>query len=254
MIFRRIAQHVRDQNWTAIAIDFVIVVVGVFIGIQVSNWNAARAEDARERMLLGELRAEVAESIDQLAVKRAAYAQVGRSGERAVAFLDAGAECGDRCWAILVDFYHASQWQQVAVPRSTYDEMRRSGWPRNRAVVDAMEAYHRQADQFARPLEEAPAYRSLVRGLVPLAAHRPYWERCFVLADGEERYLEDCPPGVAPAVSEAGVAAVVAHPDVHAALTEWTGFAGGVEVSLDGLIALGERALATIESELGDAP
>ncbi|WP_412067269.1 hypothetical protein [Rubrivirga sp. IMCC43871] len=48
MILRRITAHVQEQNWTAIAIDFVIVVVGVFIGIQVSNWNAERVERARE--------------------------------------------------------------------------------------------------------------------------------------------------------------------------------------------------------------
>lgn len=40
MFLRRITQHVSQQNWTAVAIDFVIVVVGVFIGIQVSNWSA----------------------------------------------------------------------------------------------------------------------------------------------------------------------------------------------------------------------
>lgn len=39
MLLRRITEHVREQNWTAIVIDFVIVVVGVFVGIQVSNWN-----------------------------------------------------------------------------------------------------------------------------------------------------------------------------------------------------------------------
>ena len=43
MILRRITQHVRDQNWTAIALDFVIVVTGVFLGIQLGNWNEARA-------------------------------------------------------------------------------------------------------------------------------------------------------------------------------------------------------------------
>lgn len=47
MILRRVVQHVRDQNWTAIAIEFVIVVTGVFIGIQVSNWNATQVEHAR---------------------------------------------------------------------------------------------------------------------------------------------------------------------------------------------------------------
>ena len=42
MLLRRVTHHVRDQNWFAVLIDFAIVVVGVFIGIQVSNWNDTR--------------------------------------------------------------------------------------------------------------------------------------------------------------------------------------------------------------------
>ncbi len=56
MILRRVIEHVKAQNWTAVALDFVIVVVGVFIGIQVSNWNAARADRALERHYLVQLR------------------------------------------------------------------------------------------------------------------------------------------------------------------------------------------------------
>jgi len=48
MLLRRVTEHVREQNWTAIGIDFVIVVVGVFVGIQVSNWNETRAERCRD--------------------------------------------------------------------------------------------------------------------------------------------------------------------------------------------------------------
>ncbi|MBC7767351.1 MAG: hypothetical protein H7124_01040 [Phycisphaerales bacterium] len=44
MILRRVIAHFRKQEWTAIAIDFVIVVLGVFVGLQVSNWNDARAD------------------------------------------------------------------------------------------------------------------------------------------------------------------------------------------------------------------
>ena len=43
MLLRRITKHVKDQNWFAVGIDFVIVVVGVFIGLQVANWNDDRA-------------------------------------------------------------------------------------------------------------------------------------------------------------------------------------------------------------------
>lgn len=44
MLLRRVKDHVVRQNWTAIAIDCVIVVVGVFVGTQVSNWNSDRLD------------------------------------------------------------------------------------------------------------------------------------------------------------------------------------------------------------------
>ena len=34
MLLRRITKHIKEQNWFAVGIDFVIVVFGVFIGIQ----------------------------------------------------------------------------------------------------------------------------------------------------------------------------------------------------------------------------
>ena len=45
MLLRRITRDVANQNWTAVGIDFLIVVVGVFIGIQVANWNEDRADE-----------------------------------------------------------------------------------------------------------------------------------------------------------------------------------------------------------------
>ena len=55
MLLRRVIDHVRAQNWTAVGLDFLIVVVGVFVGLQVSNWNDARsdrvyADNALERL------------------------------------------------------------------------------------------------------------------------------------------------------------------------------------------------------------
>jgi hypothetical protein len=46
MILRRVIAHFRKQEWTAIFLDFIIVVAGVFVGLQVSNWNASRSNDA----------------------------------------------------------------------------------------------------------------------------------------------------------------------------------------------------------------
>ncbi|MEM7728530.1 MAG: hypothetical protein AAF311_04565 [Pseudomonadota bacterium] len=61
MILRRLRSHIQAENWFAVAIDFAIVVVGVFIGLQVANWNAARADDARGERLMERLRAEFME-------------------------------------------------------------------------------------------------------------------------------------------------------------------------------------------------
>lgn len=55
MILRRVIAHFRNQEWTAIALDLLIVVVGVFIGIQVSNWNDDRRIAALEQSYLARL-------------------------------------------------------------------------------------------------------------------------------------------------------------------------------------------------------
>ena len=34
MILRRVIEHVKQQEWTAVFLDFLIVVIGVFVGLQ----------------------------------------------------------------------------------------------------------------------------------------------------------------------------------------------------------------------------
>lgn len=56
MIFKRAVAKLRAQDWVAITIELAIVVVGVFIGIQAANWNAARLERRATEHLLNELK------------------------------------------------------------------------------------------------------------------------------------------------------------------------------------------------------
>ena len=63
MLLRRMIDHVKAQNWMAVGLDFVIVVLGVFIGIQVSNWNDARDEDETEHLILGRLESDFEEIV-----------------------------------------------------------------------------------------------------------------------------------------------------------------------------------------------
>lgn len=55
MIHKRLGANLRAQNWFAIAIELAIVVVGVFIGTWVANWNTQRVEQAEARRMLVQL-------------------------------------------------------------------------------------------------------------------------------------------------------------------------------------------------------
>lgn len=65
MILRSVMRHVREQNWVAVGIDFLIVVVGVFIGIQVANWNDERRAQADLKAALGNLAQEIANTAER---------------------------------------------------------------------------------------------------------------------------------------------------------------------------------------------
>lgn len=69
MILRRLARSVRQQDWLAVAIEFVIVVAGIFVGLQVTEWNEQR--QLRERELnyllrLGEDLAAMSAEFDEI--------------------------------------------------------------------------------------------------------------------------------------------------------------------------------------------
>ena len=69
MILRRVTQHVKDQNWFAVFLDFLIVVFGVYIGLQVQDWAVEKKRLSTERQYLERLHDEV----EQLSTTREMY-------------------------------------------------------------------------------------------------------------------------------------------------------------------------------------
>jgi hypothetical protein len=58
MILRRLADAFRKQDWFTVAVETLIVVFGVFIGLQVNNWNEARKQADLQAKLLERLEEE----------------------------------------------------------------------------------------------------------------------------------------------------------------------------------------------------
>jgi hypothetical protein len=186
MILRRVIAHVRNQEWAAIAIDFVIVVLGVFIGIQVSNWNEDRELRERERTHL-----------EQLLIDLESDRATGERGVAAANRIDATAD------ALLAVLEGAPQGATVSdddlmrflleagyayLPQSnptTYNEMISTGALGLLASVElkrALGEYYRSAaagrqwDVILR--EEQYAYLAAIRGLLTREQFR--WARANV--------------------------------------------------------------------------
>ncbi len=66
MILRRLSQSLKEQNWTAIVIEFVLLVLGVFLGIQVANWNESRKESVQETAYLNNLAEDIRSDIIEI--------------------------------------------------------------------------------------------------------------------------------------------------------------------------------------------
>lgn len=54
-MMKRAAEALRRQDWTAISIEFVLVVVGVLLAFQISQWSAGRDEERIRKDSIGRL-------------------------------------------------------------------------------------------------------------------------------------------------------------------------------------------------------
>ncbi len=52
MLLRRITDHVKEQNWFAVVIDFAIVVFGILLAFQITEWNQDLEDKGLEREYL----------------------------------------------------------------------------------------------------------------------------------------------------------------------------------------------------------
>lgn len=59
MILRSLAEAIRQQNWFTVVLEVFIVVAGIFIGLQVDDWNRSRQDRRDEQHYLSRLHDEV---------------------------------------------------------------------------------------------------------------------------------------------------------------------------------------------------
>jgi hypothetical protein len=125
MRLRRIMERARQLQWPAIATELVIVILGVFIGMQVSNWNVEREARQRGAMFTERLKADLREEAWYYQLQIEYSRDVLANAQRAVDALSG--RSNDSNEALLISAYRATQYKQKARRRATYDELVSTG-------------------------------------------------------------------------------------------------------------------------------
>ena len=252
MILKRLVDSIKNQDWFVVCIEIMIVVVGIFIGLQVDDWNEERTFHQAETELLYELKLELEASILFTEGILSSYKQAADAGRRSLKFVSSSDSCDTKCWLILVDFMHASQWQSTQVRKSTYENMQALGMPSNRTIIDAVEAYLITSRTNVEYYAVLPYYRSLIRRLIPLEIQEYYWEHCYSALNGLEYYILDCPKGAADELIFQTIEKVVNNSEIKPHLTEWTSAIVGVPKALGDQNNAAKLAISLIDVELKD--
>lgn len=125
MILRRIIEHVKNQHWTAVWIDLAIVILGVFIGTQVSNWNADWETSKKAAIFSERLKADIRLEAWGYEGLIEYYKDVSANADRTLAAMAGETKLTDE--QFVISAYRATQYKYNDRYRATYDEMISTG-------------------------------------------------------------------------------------------------------------------------------
>ena len=142
MLLRRMISHVKQQNWFAVLLDFVIVVLGIYIGMQLTEWNDARINKRFEQQLVLQLN-------DEMTTLNTSLNSYIENAERS---LKAGSECLRKVYERTLSEAEIGSFRKDCFLKYMYGEAQISRFLRT-SVIFQLE----QTDNFSRI--EDPALR-----------------------------------------------------------------------------------------------
>lgn len=179
MILSRVVEHLKRQHWTAVSIELVIVVLGVFIGLQVQEWASARAEQKRADVLLQQLLADLDSEKKNLEADRDYLEVVAAYATTAIQGLETPGSVDPATW--VASAYQATQVYEVQSNRSTFDEMKSTGAVdliRNATMRSLLIAYYDfRWSETTTSKAEAP-YRQMARSALPYPIQKAIKQAC----------------------------------------------------------------------------
>lgn len=261
MILRRMADGIREQNWFTVIIEIFVVVIGIVLGLQVTDWNDSRKDRALERDYLTRIAADLDQSAELFDSMHSL--EVGRA-EKAGYIFSFIANPAD-AQARPCDFFQAIMGiglANYANPlRQTYDEMIASGGlslVRSNEVKKALCTYYAGFELGEDRRDDSQTilrdYVRKMRSLIPAALGHTFNKTVFVgyvsRPDTEKLRRLICEPHVDDILGMHR--AFVADPQIVGFLQSVEGLHLGLGSLYTRLLGTNRQARALIAAELGE--
>jgi hypothetical protein len=127
VILRKLAEAIRRQDWFTVVLEILIVVVGLFLGLQLDGWNQVRKDRTKEHVYLERLSVDIERDAGLLA--RSIEAAEGRARDAVLAMdglADAAVVASDPC-RFLASISRASSNFYPVLYRHTFGEIVSNG-------------------------------------------------------------------------------------------------------------------------------
>lgn len=193
--------RLRAYDWMAVAIELLVVVVGILIALEVSNWNQDRADHARAEGYYRRLHADLLDDQRNINSTLVFWNKVSGYGAAAIANGETGQLADGSNWKTVLSWYQAGQLMPFELKDATYTEIRDGG---GLALIDR-EGLRKQLAVYyqlsgtgitADILHHDPVYRVQIRGLTPWHVQQYIWSHCFRQGNtgsAADQTLVDCP-------------------------------------------------------------
>jgi hypothetical protein len=194
----KLGMRLRAYDWTAAFIELVIVVVGILIALEVSNWNQNRQDQARADGYYRRIHADLSTDGKSFGTTLAYWGRVSGYGRGAIAYGESGQLVDSSAWKTVLAYYQASQTLPFVPSDASFTEMRSAGelgLIADERLRGRLEDYYSLSGIGGESIirQQDPAYRKQVRGLTPWTVQQYIWDRCYRESSYADQGFVDCP-------------------------------------------------------------
>jgi hypothetical protein len=228
MVIRNIREHVAAHNWFAVAVDVGIVVLGVFLGTQVSNWNSERLDTRRADSYRLRLVDELDFNTRQYDLQNSYYLQAKAYGLAALSDLDGTKRLSDN--EFLIAAYQLTQTDSTKAKTGVFNEVTANGLVDLLGDPEALQAgsdFYLTAEVVQRIIEINLPYRTVLREAMPYGVQMKIRTECGdrSVYYGKRlvgiRLVVPCPLQLEPAEAAEAARAVRSTPDLKPQMTRY---------------------------------